>query len=136
MRYREWEGAHGVWPLDDEAGRVDRSIGDAESGDDAVAASFGGSEVDEEDLVFIVIDDAGEFGAAADDVAGGELAFEDGVLEVVAVAAHGFEDFAEALVVGDVVADEVGLSHVVGGLLSEGIVRQIGLVMGEAGLFG
>ena len=70
-----------------------------------------GPEMDEQDLVFVVVDDAGEFGAAADEVAGGELAFEDGVLEVVAVTAHGLEDLAEAVVVADVVADEVGLAH-------------------------
>ena len=58
-----------------------------------------------------VLDDAGEFGAAADQVAGSELAFEDGVLEMVAETAHEFEDFAEAAVVGDVVTDEIGLAH-------------------------
>jgi hypothetical protein len=30
---------------------------------------------------------------------------------MIAVPAHGLEDFAEALVVADVVADEVGLAH-------------------------
>ena len=59
----------------------------------------------------IVVDDAGEFGAAADEVAGRELALEDGVLKMVAVAAHGFEDFAKALVVRDVVTDEIGLAQ-------------------------
>jgi hypothetical protein len=67
--------------------------------------------MDEQNLVFGVVDDAGEFDAAADEVGGGELAFEDGVLEVVAETAHEFEDFAEAAVVGDVVADEIGLAH-------------------------
>jgi hypothetical protein len=31
--------------------------------------------------------------------------------DAVAAAAHGFEDFAEAFVVGDVAADEAGLAH-------------------------
>ena len=59
--------------------------------------------MDEEDLVFVVIDELGEQGAAADEVRGGELAFEDGELEMVSEGAHGFEDFAKTLVVGYVV---------------------------------
>lgn len=100
---------------DDDAGGVDGGVGEAEGGDDAVAATFGGAEVDEEDLIFGVFDDFGEGGATADEVGWGELAFEDGELEVVAEAAHEFEDFAEAAVVADVVADEVGLAHGVSG---------------------
>jgi hypothetical protein len=46
--------------------------------------------VDEENLIFVVVDDEGQFGAAADEVARGELAFEDGVLQVVAVADANF----------------------------------------------
>jgi hypothetical protein len=38
-------------------------------------------------------------------------ALEDGILQVVAVAAHGFEDLAEAFVFADVVTDEIGLPH-------------------------
>ena len=83
----------------------------AESGDDAVATAVGGAEVDEEDLVFVVIDELGEQGAAADEVRGGELAFEDGELEMVSEGAHGFEDLAKTLVVGYVVTDQIGLTH-------------------------
>ena len=61
--------------------------------------------MDEKHLVLSVVDDASEVRTAADEVCGGELALEDRELEVVAIAAHGFEDFAEALVVSDVVAD-------------------------------
>ncbi len=96
---------------DHDAGRIEVGVGLAESGDNAVAAAFGGAEVDEEDLVFVVVDDGGEFGAEADEVSRGELALEDGVLQVVAVAAHGLEDFAQAFVVGNVVADEEGFAH-------------------------
>lgn len=96
---------------DDEAGGVEVGVGLAEGGDDAVATAFGGAEMDEENLVFVVVDEVGEEGAATDEVGGGELAFEDGELEVVSEGAHGFEDLAEALVVGDVVTDQVGLAH-------------------------
>jgi hypothetical protein len=100
-----------VGPSDDKTGRVDVGVGEAERGDDAVATPFGRPEVDEQDLVFVVVDDGGQLGAAADEVAGGELALENGVLEVVSEGAHGLENLAEAFVVADVVADEIGLSH-------------------------
>lgn len=86
-------------------------VGLADGGDVSGGAGVGRAEVDEEDLVLVVVDDFGDFGAAAGEVAWGELALEDGVLEVVAEAAEGAEDFAEALVVGDVVGDEVGVAH-------------------------
>jgi hypothetical protein len=89
----------------DETGCVQGDVGLTERGDDAVAAAFGGAEVDEEDLIVVVVDDFGEFGAAADEVGGREMALEDGELEVVAVAAHGFEDLAKTFVIGDVIAD-------------------------------
>jgi len=96
---------------DDVTWRINRHIGFAEGGYDAIAPALGGTQVDEEHLVVVMVDDSGDFGAAADEVAGRELALEDGVLEMVAVPAHGFEDFAETLVVADVVANEIGLSH-------------------------
>jgi hypothetical protein len=61
--------------------------------------------MDEQNLIFVVIDDAGKFRAAPNKVAGSELALEYGVLEMIAVPAHGLEDLAEALVVADVVTD-------------------------------
>jgi hypothetical protein len=67
--------------------------------------------MNEQNLIFVVVDDAGKFGAAANNIACRELALEDGVLKMVAEAAHGFEDLAKALVVGDVIADEVRLPH-------------------------
>ncbi len=100
--------------LDYDAGRFDASVGAAEGGDDAVAATFGGAEVDEDDLILIVVDDATEFDTEFDEIRGGELALEDGVLEVVAEAAHDFEDLTEAFVVRDVVGDEVGGAHCLG----------------------
>jgi hypothetical protein len=39
------------------------------------------------------------------------LAFEDGILEVVAEIPHGAEHAAEPFVVADVVADQIGVSH-------------------------
>jgi hypothetical protein len=104
-----WEAF--LWELDNDASGVEASVGAAESSDDAVAAALGGAQIYEEDLVLVVMDDAAELDAEVDEIRGGELTLEDGVLEVVAVAAHDFEDLAEAFVVGDVVGDEVGGAH-------------------------
>jgi hypothetical protein len=101
-----------------EAGRVDGCVGETERGDDAVATALSRAEMDEQNLIFAVMDDAGEVGAAADQVAGGEMALEDGVLQVVAEAAHGFEDLAEASVVADVVTDEIRLAHEAASLMA------------------
>jgi hypothetical protein len=95
----------------DETRGVDGGVREAKGCYDPVATAFGGAEMDEEDLVFRVLDDASKFDAAADEVSGSELAFKDGVLEVVAETAHELEDFAEAAVVSDVVTDEIGLAH-------------------------
>jgi hypothetical protein len=58
-----------------------------------------------------VVNDGGKLGLAASEVGRSELAFEDGVLEVIAVVAHGLEDLPQALVIANVVADEVRGTH-------------------------
>jgi len=67
----------------------------------------GGAEVDEEDLVFDVVDEGDEFGDEFGFLAGVEFAEEDGELGVVAATLEGVEDAGAAFVVGDVVGDEV-----------------------------
>ena len=67
--------------------------------------------MDEQNLIFVVVDDAGKLGAAPNQVGRGELALEYGILQMIAVTPHGLENLAQALVVADVVADEVGLAH-------------------------
>jgi hypothetical protein len=58
-----------------------------------------------------VVDDRRQCGPASRKVGGGQLALEDGKLQMVAEPAHRLEDFAQALVIADVVADQVGESH-------------------------
>jgi len=58
-----------------------------------------------------MIDDAGKFCATPNQVARSELALEYGVLQMIAVPAHGLEDFAQPLVVSDVVTNQIGLPH-------------------------
>lgn len=79
--------------------------------DDPLAACLGRAEIDEEHLVFVVLDDVAQGVPAAGQIDGGELALEDRVLQVVAKVPHGLVDLAEPLVIADVVADEVGVSH-------------------------
>ena len=57
------------------------------------------------------MDDGGEFDAEVGEIEVGKLALEDGVLEMVAIAAHDLEDLAETFVVRDVVGHEVGGAH-------------------------
>ncbi len=52
------------------------------------------------------MNDLSELGVKADDIGSGELAFEDGELEMVAEPAEDLESLVSALVVGDVVADQ------------------------------
>jgi hypothetical protein len=44
------------WTSNYEARRVDGSVRQTERGDDSVAASFGGAEMDEENLIFVMVD--------------------------------------------------------------------------------
>ena len=67
--------------------------------------------MDEQNLILVVVDDAGKFGAAPNHVARGELAFEYGVLQMIAVPAHRLEDSAQPLVISDVVTNQIGLPH-------------------------
>lgn len=97
--------------LHDDARGADRRVGLAEGGDHALAAAFGRAEVDEEDLIFVVLDDLAERMPALGEIDRGELALEDRVLQMVAEVAHGLEDLAEPLVVADVVADEKSVTH-------------------------
>jgi hypothetical protein len=95
----------------DNAGPIERCIGLSESGNHSVAAPLRGPKVDEEYLVFGVIDDARQVRPATCQVRRGELALEDRILQVIAVTAHGLEDLAEALVIADIVTDQVRSPH-------------------------
>ncbi len=58
-----------------------------------------------------VIDNFGQALSALDQVAGGQLAFENAVLKMIAIGFHRFEDFAKPFVIGDVITNDVGRSH-------------------------
>ena len=95
----------------DNARRVECSVRFADGGDNSVAAPVGGAKIHEEHLVLLVVNDGGNQSTAACEVGRSELALEDRVLEVVAEPPHELEDLAKALIVADVVADEVRSAH-------------------------
>jgi hypothetical protein len=95
----------------DIAGRVEIRIRQAESGDHPVAPALRGTEMNEEHLIFIMLDDPAQLGPASREIPLRELAFENRVLEMVAESTHRLEDLAQPAIVGDVVTDQVGLPH-------------------------
>lgn len=58
-----------------------------------------------------MIDDASQIRPAAHQILSRELAFENRVLQMIPVVAHSLKDFAQALVIADVVADQIGVAH-------------------------
>jgi hypothetical protein len=72
-----------------------------------VAPTFGWAQVNEQHLVFIMVNDSRERHPASNQIARRELAFEYGVLQMVAIATHGLKDLAKALVVRNVVTDQI-----------------------------
>jgi len=97
--------------LNDNARSTDRRIRLPQRSDDSLAPPLSWAEVNEKHLVFVVLDDLGERMPALGQIDRRELALEDRVLQVVAEIPHGLEDLAKPLVVADVVADKVGVSH-------------------------
>jgi hypothetical protein len=63
--------------------------------------------MNEQHLVFVVVNDSRQRRPASNQIARRELAFEYRVLQMVAVATHGLEDLVKTLVVGNVVTDQI-----------------------------
>jgi hypothetical protein len=96
----------------DDARTVDRRVRLSQRGDDAVAAAFGGTEIDLQHLVFAMVDRFGQPEPAARQIGLRKLALEHRVLEVIAEATHDLVDLGEPLVLADVVRDEEGVAQV------------------------
>jgi hypothetical protein len=97
--------------LHHEAGRLDWRVGLAEGADDTVAAPFGGAEVDEEHLIGGVIEDVAQLVPHFGEVGRRQLALENRELQMVAVIAASLEDLPQALVIRDVVTNQVSIPH-------------------------
>jgi hypothetical protein len=97
--------------FDDDDAREFFGQGGAEGGDGGADGVVAQAEVDDEDLVVSVVDDRGEVAFEPDALDRGQNAAEDGELPGLAVGLGKAVGTAEALGVGDVVAEEVGASH-------------------------
>jgi hypothetical protein len=98
-------------PSDNDAGAVEICIRFAQSSNNPVTAPFGGAEIHEKNLVFVVMNYFAQGRAATHQIRRSKLALEDGELEVISETAHEFEDFAQAFIVGNVITNEEGTSH-------------------------
>lgn len=97
---------------DDEAGWIDADVSFAEGADGAFAAMGDRPEVDKQDLVFAVVDEFVEVGFHLGDFTVIEVALEDRILQVNAVAFAELEDLAQALGIADIVGDDIIAAHV------------------------
>ena len=79
--------------------------------DHSFAPALGGTQVDKQHLVFVVLDDLGKRMPAFGKIDRIKLTLENRVLQMIAEVPHGFEDFAKPPVIADVVGDEIGVSH-------------------------
>jgi hypothetical protein len=79
--------------------------------DYTIAASGGWAEVDNQDLVLPGVDDFSELLFQAQQIDGIELAFEDGILQVIAPVSQGLKNFAKPFIVADVVGNQVDVAH-------------------------
>jgi hypothetical protein len=96
---------------DHQASSVDGRISLAERSDYPFAATFRGPQVDEQHLIFVVLNDFAQGMTATGNIDGVELALEDRVLQVVAEISHRFEDAPQSLRVANIVSYQVGISH-------------------------
>src|SRR5690606_82013 len=79
--------------------------------DDLVSPALLRSEVDEEHLVFAVVNNLGELGLEAYALAPAQVAAEHRQLQVLASASHELENRAKAIRVADIVGHEVHRAH-------------------------
>jgi len=93
--------------LNDVAGDVESAVALAERRDRFLAPRFAGSEIDEKHLIVVVLDDPVEFVFENRFFGCGQVALEDRILQVQAVALAGLEDPAQSFRVPDVVGDDV-----------------------------
>jgi hypothetical protein len=75
--------------VSDDARAVERDVGQPQRRDDPIAPSVGRSEIDEQHLVLLVMNDLRERVTTAHQIGRRELTLEDRVLEMVTEPAHG-----------------------------------------------
>ncbi len=121
--FRSWVG-QGLHPVPFCGGRlhdyrdaVEVNVGLTECGDGARATALDGADVNEQHLVFVVVNDARQLRAQLDELPVVELALEDRKLEVLTPTEHELVHLAKTFGVADVIGDDEGLSSVAHGVL-------------------
>lgn len=97
---------------DHQTGSVQLGVGESQGGNNSIASPFARTEIDEQHLIFVKVDQVANDFLALSEIGGGELALEDGILKVVSEVAHGFKDLTETFVIADVIRNDVSISHV------------------------
>ena len=90
---------------------INRRVRLAKRLDDSLTTTIGGTEVDKQYLVKIVMNDLGQFGSALNQLALAELAFKHAVLQMIAPVAHRLINFAKPLGITNVVGNDIRVSH-------------------------
>ncbi len=78
------------------------------------------AEIDEHHLIFALVNQFRQGFDEQDSLRGREVAAKDGILLGVGVAAHGAMHLAQGFGVGDVVADDVAVTHLQTHLVQNG----------------
>src|SRR5207249_7092285 len=98
-------------PSHDDAWCVDDSVGPAECRDHAIAPGASWSQIDEQNLIFTLMNNLAQFGSQPHQIASRQPALKDGKLNVIAPIAHRLEYIPQPLRIGDVVTNNVGVAH-------------------------
>ncbi len=96
---------------DHEAGCSHSAIRLSDRFDQAIGAIRCRTQVDHQNLVLTVMNDVGQFRSASEQVGGGQLAFEDAVLEVITPIAKAAKHVAQSLGITDVVSNQIDSAH-------------------------
>jgi len=96
----------------DDAWRVHDDVRFTQRGNDAISAGACRSKIDEQHLIVVVIDDLGQLCSESDEFTARQPAFEDRELKVITPAPHRLEYFPQTFGVANVIANDVGVTHV------------------------
>ena len=94
--------------LHNKAGQVHFGIGLSEGGDDPFPSKSTGSKVDEESLIVLQVHDLAQATFHFGFFAAVEIAFENGILEVFAIALADFVNLPEAFLIPDIIGHDKG----------------------------
>ena len=97
--------------LHDEARLIDFAVSLADRCDRPLTSRLGGTEINEEYLIFSLVDDRGKLCLEEDFFSSAKIALEHGKLEVVPPIPARLKNFPQAFGIGNVVANDVSVAH-------------------------